>query len=440
MAKSQLEIVLLDEGNRPPDVSAESAAQATATAPVAPRATPQRQERREDSQATDPRRPAQPRQETPQRQRETSASEARDAAIHATEAAARALGLTGLTTSLTHLVDVLRDLRIIWAALAGFQAYRQLGKGEDVRVSQPAEKTDIKTEIVQPPRVNPKDDFEDAEFEVKPTAVEGLPRLGHESTTGLSTRVNNLVGAPAEQQPRGLGAPATSRVVSSSVTTAESAAIPAAESAPVAAAASMLGPLALAAVAVTAAFVGVVVGAKKLADALSTQVQKLEGFSGAVSSATAETELRRERALFDRAERIGPQLAQFERSRGRAEERFSELGTKIYEVLLAIWTALEPFINKAISALEAIVATLEAMFELLRLIYDVILIRDPTEATQRFLNAAAKMAKEIKEVFTGEAGQRNDPVDTFLNDFLNSDGPPRPPARRPAEPHGGFGQ
>lgn len=439
MAKSQLEIVLVDEGNRPPDVSADQAAQATATAPVAPRATPQRQERREESQATDPKRPPQPRQETPQRQRETSASETRDAAIHATEAAARALGLTGLTASLTHLVDVLRDLRIIWAALAGVQAYRQLGKDGDVRVSQPAEKTEIKAEVVQPPRVNPKDDFEDAEFDVRPTTVEGLPRLGHEPTTALSTRVNNLVGPPTAPQPRELGAPATSRVVGSSVTTAESAAIPAAGAAP-AAAASALGPIAIAAVAVTAAFVGVVVGAKKLADALSTQVQKLEGFSGAVSAATAETELRRERELFDRAERIGPQLAQFERSRGRAEERFSDLGTKIYEVLLAIWTALEPFINKAISALEAIVATLEAMFELLRLIYDVILIRDPTEATQRFLNAAAKMAKEIKEVFTGEAGQRNDPVDTFLNDFLNSDGPPRPPARRPAEPHGGFGQ
>jgi len=206
-----------------------------------------------------------------------------------------------------------------------------------------------------------------------------------------------------------------------------------------------LGTVGVVAGVVAGVFAVLAVASKKLSDTLSLQVEKLEGYSPDVSAATAETELRRERAMFDRAERIGPDLAEFERSRGKMEERLEKLLTEILNWAIGMWQVLEPFVSKMVSILEAILAGIGVLIELAKQIIDTLDTFDITGIKGSFdeiSKAADRFRKEVIEVFRGEADDDDFLTDPFLEEFLRSADPLRGPegdGRRRAPPRPGEG-
>ncbi len=77
------------------------------------------------------------------------------------------------------------------------------------------------------------------------------------------------------------------------------------------------GPVGIGIAAVAAGFVVAAIAAKKFAQVIESQTNKLAGFSGPLSAAQAQTEISREAALRRRAARIGPELARAERLRAK---------------------------------------------------------------------------------------------------------------------------
>lgn len=88
-------------------------------------------------------------------------------------------------------------------------------------------------------------------------------------------------------------------------------------------------PLAALAIAV----VGAVVAFRSFVEFFKSQADQLEEFSGAVAGVRAEIEANQMQSKIERAQRIGPQVANVEASRGRLEEAQYELLTSIYEIL-----------------------------------------------------------------------------------------------------------
>lgn len=110
---------------------------------------------------------------------------------------------------------------------------------------------------------------------------------------------------------------------------------------------SALGPAGTAIAGFTAAAVGGAALLKIAFDTLNSQVEKLQDYSPEVSGAVAMSEVRAEMATMRRAEKIGPDLAGFETTRGRMEEKLADLGTQILQSLLNIYKMVEPLVNLA---------------------------------------------------------------------------------------------
>lgn len=90
-----------------------------------------------------------------------------------------------------------------------------------------------------------------------------------------------------------------------------------------------------AAIAIGAVALGAIV-VKKAFDSLVEDVEALAGKSADVALAQAQSQIRMEFAEFRRANAIGPQLAEFEKARGQAEEAMYDIGTEIKEGLLVV--------------------------------------------------------------------------------------------------------
>ncbi len=87
---------------------------------------------------------------------------------------------------------------------------------------------------------------------------------------------------------------------------------------------------------------GAVVAVKSLVSAFTSAVEQVKPYSAPVAAASAESEIREQFAILRRSESLGPQLANFERFRGKFEERMMEAWTKILEILLNIFDEIEP--------------------------------------------------------------------------------------------------
>lgn len=241
---------------------------------------------------------------------------------------------------------------------------------------------------------------------VAPTAVPATPAA-------------SPAGLPASMPVAASTVPATA--ATSALSTTASVASSAAIAAPSAAAgvggiAAALGPVGIAAVAVSAGLAALAIGAQKLTGVLSEAVAGIAGYSADVSSATAESEIRQERAMVDRGARIGPEMAQFERSRGKMEERFTSMGTDILGLLAQLWNAAEPFMSGVLSVGEAGVAGLMAVEKQMEIAYD-FATGNAIEAAKDMKDAAKaneKFAKEIKEIFEGE--KEEDPLNDQFNE------------------------
>lgn len=121
-------------------------------------------------------------------------------------------------------------------------------------------------------------------------------------------------------------------------------------------------PLAALAIAV----VGAVVAFRSFVGFFKSQADQLEEFSGAVAGVRAEIEANQMQSKIERAQRIGPQVANVEASRGRLEEAQYELLTSIYEILAKMaplaelgndsLTVIVSFINSHIQQAESTLA------------------------------------------------------------------------------------
>lgn len=220
--------------------------------------------------------------------------------------------------------------------------------------------------------------------------------------------------------PPSVSAPATTAAAAPAV--AATAAAPVATgAAPAAAGAAALGPVAIGALAVTAAFAGTVIATRALYNALSEASEGVAAFSAETAAAKGETEIRQQQASINRAARIGPEMADFERTRGRFQERFSNMGTEVLKILLQIWQVIEPFAEKSLSVMEAMVAAAAVLEKLVEMKIDVdtMAFAELKKDTKEMGPLLTKLGKELGEIFTGE---KEDPLENKMLDDLEKMG------------------
>ena len=170
------------------------------------------------------------------------------------------------------------------------------------------------------------------------------------------------------------------------------------------------GPIGVAVASVAAGLGVAAIAARKFAQVVESQTNKLAGFSAPLSVAQAQTEITRELALMRRAQRIGPELAAAERLRSKFEDAMTDLGTEILGVLLKLLESATPFIEVGIKVLtifaaflekwgdvivkamivlarmSPIISIMEAVFRILEKIFDTI-VPDPDPMVDPFTTA-----------------------------------------------------
>lgn len=158
---------------------------------------------------------------------------------------------------------------------------------------------------------------------------------------------------------------------------------------------------------------------KGLFDTLSNEVKRLEGVSADVSVAASMTDVRRELADLRRADKIGPDLARFENTRSKLEDKMSDAWTEILKVLLRIFETIEPavklgtdFVGLFAAALDSVLAAIDAVRAELTLADD-----EDDKRAGAALVAATKRMTEALENF-GREKEENDLEDPFLKQWL----------------------
>lgn len=194
--------------------------------------------------------------------------------------------------------------------------------------------------------------------------------------------------------------------------------------------AAVAGPVA----AVVAGFAAVGAASVALSTALSSVVDNVAQYSADVAAATAESELGQEAAAIRRSNEIGPQLADFERSRGEMSERWADIMTSIYSLLLVGWKVIEPFLALALKGIDIATASLEAQVYALKSIYEKFTMQ--ADASAKSWEQAQKAMRHIADVI---AGKEDDPLeDSLLDQFqgIADDVRARRPKKRAAGDRG----
>ena len=191
------------------------------------------------------------------------------------------------------------------------------------------------------------------------------------------------------------------------------------------------GPIGVAVAAVAAGLGVAAIAARKFAQVVESQTNKLAGFSAPLSAAQAQTDVRRELALLRRAQRIGPELAAAERLRSKFEDAITDLGTEVLGLLLKVLEIGEPFIEvatksmailadflekhgdtialamKVLVRMNPIVLIMEAVFRILEKIFDTIVPDDPDPPdpfATAFMNLLPRNARGQREFFQPAPG------------------------------------
>lgn len=179
--------------------------------------------------------------------------------------------------------------------------------------------------------------------------------------------------------------------------------------------ANALGPAGTAIAGFTAAAVGGAALLKIAFDTLNSQVEKLQDYSPEVSGAVAMSEVRSEMATLRRAEKIGPDLASFESTRGRMEEKLSDLGTQMLQSLLNIYKMIEPLVNLVGAGVDTATAGLSILTSLNAAATKLAALdfkgaakalEEGTKEAQRLIERAGK---DIVGAVTGEETEFDDP-------------------------------
>lgn len=216
------------------------------------------------------------------------------------------------------------------------------------------------------------------------------------------------------------GAGASGAAASTATTAGATSGGAAAGGAGAAALAVVTGPVGITIAALGVAALGAGLALKGFANIVRDQARSLEGYSAAISMAISETDIRRERAMFSRAERIGPDVAKWERLRGEAAERLAEIGTEILDLMFRVVEPLEPIAREILEASKLIPPGIEIMAVNLETIKDVMTghwIEVFTEDIAAARAAQDKLLKAIKDYI--DRKDADDPVvDPFLLEFF----------------------
>lgn len=127
--------------------------------------------------------------------------------------------------------------------------------------------------------------------------------------------------------------------------------------------ATTLGPVGVAAAATTAAVVGLGLAAKKVVDVFRSQADRLESYSGHVAVAKAESEIRRQLDTLSRAQKIGPQVAQWERTGSRVDSAIDRLATEGLRLLDKLASPLQKLGDGLASGVDQVTSTLSDAME-----------------------------------------------------------------------------
>lgn len=168
------------------------------------------------------------------------------------------------------------------------------------------------------------------------------------------------------------------------------------------------GPIGIAVAGIAAGFGVAAIAARKFAQVVESQTNKLAGFSGPLSAAQAQTSVARELALMRRAQRIGPELAGAERLRSKFETAMTDLGTEILGVLLKLLDTVKPFIEVATKVMTIFADFLEkygdvivkAMIVLARMSPIVIIMEAVFRILEKILDAIVPDDDPIVDPFT----------------------------------------
>ena len=151
---------------------------------------------------------------------------------------------------------------------------------------------------------------------------------------------------------------------------------------------------------------------------IKEQVQKLEGYSADVSMASAESEIRQTFATIRRAEQIGPDVAKWERLRGRAEEKWADAMTKVLELILKAVEPLEPVADELIKMMDIIPPFLDVAGGHMGIMTKALTLDIPG-AMQAMPEQAGNMKKLLKSVTDWIADNKDDDIDVgyFWDEF-----------------------
>jgi hypothetical protein len=247
-----------------------------------------------------------------------------------------------------------------------------------------------------------------------------LGRLGRKiGRTRTGRALGRIAGSRAGRAIRGrvIGAAATRMAGRAAVGTAigasgSAATGAAAGGAGVGAVAATVGAVAVPVAVVVAGLGAMAMGLQKVTDAANSLGNELQDLSPEITGARVRAETSRFMDQVDRAQKIGPQVAQIESAQARLSEATYEIQTAIYDVILGkIAPIAEAILDTGTAGVRGLAAVKEGVEAALQF------GANPKENREAF-DAGLKFAKAINDIF-GEAGP--EPQDELLMQIFNQE-------------------
>ena len=274
------------------------------------------------------------------------------------------------------------------------------------------------------------------EFGLANTAIGNLVSGASRSFSGLGTRAtqfaSSVFGAGAGQAAVAGGEAAAGAGAAGAATGAGAAA-----GAGATAAATAAGPLIAVALAAGLAALSV----KKFMEAVDSVAKDLADLSPDIAIGQAQSDMRMELMRLDRAQRIGPDVANLNNAQNRLFESMYEVQTKIYELIFKASPLIETginFLDVLVNGINVQIATL-AQIKALMTPFD---LSDDVQALKDFIKANKDLADSMKTLIEGDTPQFQglDPILAEILTMNGNPGQPPPPPKIPRGPGGGRGR
>jgi hypothetical protein len=245
-------------------------------------------------------------------------------------------------------------------------------------------------------------------------------RLGTSAARAAGSMFGRFAGGAAA---KGAATAAASGTATGAAGGAAAAAGGAAVMAPIAAVAAPLVAIGLAAA-------GAALTLKLFMNAVEKAANSLEDLSPDIAAGRAQANVRMEMRRLERAQAIGPGLANLEAAKFRLDESMYEVQTKMYELLLKFSPVVETMLDGINVGVRGINLTSETLQYIWSKINDLPLLgqnlQDNNQALIDFVQAHNKFTRALNQFL--DLGINGAPapgqVDPFVNDFFNMRGRP----------------